>query len=222
MGFTVFLGDITIARRFKPQPKDTGKRLRVNDQIRISPIRLISEDNEQLGVVKLDDAKRRARETGLDLVEVSPNSEPSVCRIMDYGKWKYAQKKKEQKAKSHAKQSEIKGVRLRPKIDQHDLDIKINKARDFINEGNKVQFMMLFRGREVAHKNIGYNHMNEICEILSDIAKIEAPPKLQGRRMMMVLAPDRTGGAPKKGTGKKSAPKKQDKKPENNEQAQSA
>ncbi|QQE13872.1 translation initiation factor IF-3 [Planctomycetota bacterium] len=195
-----------MARRFKPQPKDTGKRLRVNDQIRISPIRLISEDNEQLGVVQVDDAKRRARDAGLDLVEVSPNSEPSVCRIMDYGKWKYAQKKKEQKAKSHAKQSELKGVRLRPKIDSHDLDIKLNKARGFLEEGNKVQFMMLFRGREVAHKDIGYGHMNSIVEKLSDIAKIESPPMLQGRRMGMVLAPDRSGK--QKSAAKKEAPKK--------------
>ena len=140
---------------------------------------------------------------------------------MDYGKWKYAQKKKEQKAKSHAKQSELKGVRLRPKIDQHDLDIKVKQARGFLEDGNKVQFTMLFRGREVAHKNIGFQHMNDICEILGDIAKVEAPANMQGRRMMMVLAPDRAGGAPQK--KKKAAPKKPEaKKPENNEKAQSA
>ena len=117
---------------------------------------------------------------------------------MDYGKWKYAQKKKEQKAKSNAKQSEIKGVRLRPKIDQHDLDIKINRARSFIEEGNKVQFQMLFRGREIAHKDLGLQHMRDICETLGDIAKVESPPKFQGRRATMVIAPDKSGSAQKK------------------------
>ncbi len=117
---------------------------------------------------------------------------------MDYGKWKYAQKKKEQKAKSHAKQSEIKGMRLRPKIDKHDLDIKVARARTFIEDGDKVQFMMLFRGREIAHKDIGLQHMRDICETLSDVAKVESPPKFQGRRATMVIAPDKTGGAPKK------------------------
>jgi len=164
--------------------------------IRISPVRLIDDSNEQVGVVELDDAKRRAREAQLDLVEVSPNSTPPVCRIMDYGKWKYAQKKKEQKAKSHAKQSEIKGVRLRPKIDDHDLDIKLNKAREFLTDGDKVQFVMLFRGREMAHRDLGMRSMRDIIEKLLDCAKVEQEPKMMGRRMTMVLAPDRKGKTP--------------------------
>lgn len=188
----MFIGDLTIARgRFRPQAKETGKRLRINDQIRLSPVRLIDENNEQVGVVETDEAMRRARDAGLDLVEVAPNSKPSVCRIMDYGKWKYAQRKKEQKAKSHAKQSELKGMRLRPKIDDHDLGIKVNKAREFLEDGNKVQFTMLFRGREMAHQNLGYQQMRDICDTLADVAKVEAPPKMMGRRMTMVLAPDR-------------------------------
>lgn len=165
--------------------------MRINDQIRLSPVRLIDENNEQVGVVETDEAMRRARDAGLDLVEVAPNSTPSVCRIMDYGKWKYAQRKKEQKAKAHAKQSELKGMRLRPKIDDHDLGIKVNKARDFLEDGNKVQFTMLFRGREMAHQNLGYQQMRGICDTLADVAKIEAPPKMMGRRMTMVLSPDR-------------------------------
>ncbi len=181
----------TIARRFRPQPKDTGKRLRVNDQIRISPIRLIDDENEQVGVIALDEAKQRARNAGLDLVEVSPNSEPPVCRIMDYGKWKYAQRKKEQKAKAHAKQSELKGMRLRPKIDDHDLGIKVNKARAFLEDGDKVQFTMLFRGREMAHQNLGMRTMHDVIASLEDVSKVEAPPKMMGRRMTMVLAPDK-------------------------------
>lgn len=183
-----------IARRFRPpQAKETGKRLRVNDQVRISPVRLVNEDNEQVGVVPLEDAKQRARDAGLDLVEVSPNSSPPVCRVMDYGKWKYAQRKKEQKAKSHAKQSELKGMRLRPKIDGHDLQIKVNKARSFLEDGDKVQFTMLFRGREMAHQNLGMRCMHEICDTLADISKVEMPAKMQGRRMTMVLAPEKKG-----------------------------
>jgi len=144
-------------------------------------------------VIELDDAKRLARDAGLDLVEVAPNSTPPVCRIMDYGKWKYAQRKKEQKAKSHAKQSELKGMRLRPKIDDHDLGIKVNKARSFLEDGDKVQFTMLFRGREMAHQSLGLNAMRKVCDTLADVSKIESPPKMMGRRATMVLAPDRSG-----------------------------
>jgi len=193
-------GEAIIARRFRPMPKDVGKRLRVNDQIRLSPIRLIDENNEQVGVIDLDQAKQRAREAELDLVEVSPNSEPPVCRIMDYGKWKYAQRKKEQKAKSHAKQSELKGMRLRPSIDDHDLHIKVNKAREFLEDGDKVQFTMLFRGRQMAHQDLGMKTMRVICDALADVSKVEAFPRMQGRRMTMVLTPDRKG----KGSAEKS------------------
>ncbi len=189
-----FLETSAIARRFRPQPKETGKRLRVNDQIRISPIRLIDEENGQVGVIELDDAKQRARGAGLDLVEVSPNSEPPVCRVMDYGKWKYAQRKKEQKAKSHSKQSELKGMRLRPKIDDHDLGIKVGKAQSFLEDGDKVQFTMLFRGREMAHRDLGLKRMRGVIDMLADISKVEAIPKMQGRRMTMVLVPDRKSG----------------------------
>jgi len=181
-----------IPRRFKPQPKDTGKRLRVNEQIRISPLRLIDEDDNPVGVVDVDDARRRAREAGLDLVEVAPKADPPVCKIMDYGKWKYAQRKKEQKAKAHSKQSELKGMRLRPKIDGHDLGIKVNKARGFLEDGDKVQFTMLFRGREMAHQDLGMKIMRDVFEKLEDVAKVEAMPKMQGRRMTMLLTPDRT------------------------------
>jgi len=185
-----------IARgRFRPQPRDTGKRLRINDLIRISPVRLIDEDDNPVGVVEVDEAKRLAREAGLDLVEVAPKGDPPVCKIMDYGKWKYAQKKKEQKARSHAKQSELKGMRLRPKIDSHDLGIKMSKAREFLEDGDKVQFTMLFRGREMAHRNLGLDAMRRICTDLLDIAKVESEPKMMGRRATMVLAPDKNAAA---------------------------
>ena len=192
-----FPGASTIARgRFRPQPKETGKRLRINDQIRISPVRLIDEEETQVGVVELDDAKRRAQDAGLDLVEVSPgkpgaDGRPPVCKIMDYGKWKYAQQKKEQKAKAHAKKSELKGMRLRPNIDTHDLELKVKKARSFLEDGDKVQFVMLFRGRQMAHKGLALDQMRNICEMLDDVSKIEQDPKMMGRRATMLLAPDK-------------------------------
>jgi translation initiation factor IF-3 len=187
------VGDLTIAKRpFSREPQGgTEKRLRVNDAIRISPVRLIDDENEQVGVIDLDEAKSRAREAGLDLVEVSPTSRPPVCRIMDYGKWKYHQKKKEQKARTHSKQSELKGVRLRPKIDTHDLEIKVNKAREFLEDGDKVQFTMLFRGREMAHQDLGLKTMQTVSDMLVDCSKIESPARMMGRRATMLLAPDR-------------------------------
>ena len=167
--------------------------MRVNDLIRISPVRLIDENDGQVGVVDLDDAKERARTAGLDLVEVAPTSTPPVCRIMDYGKWKYQQHKKEQKNKTQSKQSELKGVRLRPKIDVHDLAIKLQKARSFLNDGHKVQFTMIFRGREMAHRELGHQTMQKVRDDLGDLSKVESVPRMMHRRMTMVLAPDRSG-----------------------------
>lgn len=131
-----------------------------------------------------------AREAGLDLVEVSPNAEPPVCRIMDYGKWVYEQKRKHKQ--SHKKQHNIalKEIRLRPKIDDHDREIKVNHARKFLEKGHKVQFTMLFRGREMAHVENGYKIMEEILEGLGDASKLERGAKMLGRRMTMVMGPD--------------------------------
>ena len=181
---------MTIVRRLSLHKKPS-KELRHNEQIRISPARLIDEHDDQVGVVDLDEAKRRAREAGLDLVEVAPQADPPVCRIMDYGKWKYQQRKKEQKSRGHAKHSELKEVRLRPNIDDHDLTIKLEKAREFLQDTHKVQFTMLFRGRQMAHRDIGLRIMHQISDGMVDIAKVETEPRQQGRRMTMVLAPDR-------------------------------
>lgn len=190
--FIVPFGGLTIARGrfFRPEDK-TSKRLRTNEQIRISPVRLIDENEEQVGVIEVDEARRRAREAGLDLVEVAPQSRPPVCRIMDYGKWKYQQKKKEQKAHSHTKQSELKELRLRPKIDVHDLDIKVDRAREFLAEGHKVQFTMLFRGREMAHQDLGMKALLKVRDTLAECSKVEASPRSMGRRMTMVLSPEK-------------------------------
>jgi len=146
---------------------------------------------------------QRARAAELDLVEVSPNSDPPVCRIMDYGKWKYQQKKKEQKAKAHSKQSELKEVRLRPGTDDHDLMIKTNRARDFFDDGHKVQFTILFRGRQMAHRDIGFRIFNEITEQFADCAHVEMTPRIQGRRMTMMMAPGVKQPKDKAGSGGK-------------------
>ncbi|MCC7409331.1 MAG: translation initiation factor IF-3 [Phycisphaeraceae bacterium] len=189
--------DSTIGRgRFQPIKRETGKRLRINHQINISPVRLVDDNDEQVGIIDVHEAIKKAKEAGQDLVEVAPQARPPVCRIMDYGKWKYQQKKKEQKARSHSKQSELKEVRVRPKIDDHDLDIKVEKAREFLGEGDKVQFTMLFKGREMAHREIGLQLMREIRDGLADISKIDSEPRMMGKRMTMVLSPERKSKPP--------------------------
>jgi translation initiation factor IF-3 len=146
-------------------------------------------------VIETHEALQRAKAAQLDLVEVAPQSAPPVCRIMDYGKWKYQQKKKEQKAKSHSKHSELKEIRLRPGTDDHDLDIKADKAREFFEEGDKVQFTLLFRGRQMAHKEIGFRLFERLAGRFEDVAHVEMIPRLQGRRMTMMMAPGaKTGG----------------------------
>ena len=150
-----------------------------------------------MGIVDVERAVALALEAGLDLVEVSPNEEPPVCRIMDYGKWKYQQKKKEQKARSHAKQSELKETRLRPNIDNHDLMIKLEKAQEFLIEGHKVQFTMLFRGRQMAHQDLGIRTMGRVRDGLAEHGKVETVPRMMGRRMTMVLAPEKQATKPK-------------------------
>lgn len=170
--------------------KTIGKsNFRVNERIRISPIRLIDHLNNQVGIIETHEAKGLARDVGLDLVEVSPNAEPPVCRIMDFGKWLYEQKRKTKQ--NHKKQhvTSLKEIRLRPKIDDHDRDIKVNRAIKFLEKGHKVQFTMLFRGREMTHIELGYKIMDEIIETLEQKAKIEREAKMAGRRMTMVVIP---------------------------------
>ena len=132
-----------------------------------------------------------ARETGLDLVEVAPTNSPPVCRIMDFGKWKYNQKKKQHKAKVKQHQVVLKEVRMRPKTEEHDQTFKVKRAREFLEKGNKVQFTMLFRGREMAHADLALKTFEEIIVDLQDLGKVESTPKRQGRRMIMILAPEK-------------------------------
>jgi translation initiation factor IF-3 len=159
--------------------------LRRNEQIRISPVRVIGSEGEQLGILPTSEAMRLARETGEDLVEVAPNVRPPVCRVMDYGKWKYLQKKKVKK--SH--EQTLKEVRLRPRTDDHDLEIKVKAARSFLDKGCKVQFTMRFRGRERAHREIALDALRQIATQLAEQVKVERPPIMDGRNMVMVLAP---------------------------------
>jgi len=146
-----------------------------------------------VGVVETDMALRQAREAGLDLVEVAPSATPPVCRIMDFGKWKYEQAKKDKASKAKSKTSELKEVRLgrSMKIDPHDIGIRLDQARRFLMEGHKVQIVQNFRGREMMHKHRGQIRMNEIVEQMSDVAKLEVPPRFVGRRITMILAPDK-------------------------------
>jgi len=164
-----------------------AKSVRLNDEIRYSPIRLIDADNGQRGIVPIEEAKRMARDQGLDLVEVAPQERPPVCRIMDYGKFKYKQKKKQKGQTAH--EQLVKEVRLRPKTDANDRQIKINRALRFLGEGHKVQFTMLFRGRERAHQEIGLDIFDSILGILGDKVRIERRAMMQGGRMVMLVSP---------------------------------
>lgn len=142
-----------------------------------------------MGVVDTQDGLNRARDAGLDLVEVSPQSSPPVCRIMDYGKWLYEQKRKEKLAAKKQHAVTLKEIRLRPEIDSHDKDIKVNHAKEFLEKGHKVQFTMMFKGREMMHQDQGYAIMEDITRTLEPISKIERPSKMLGRRITLVLIP---------------------------------
>lgn len=160
----------------------------MNEQIRISPIRVVNFDGEMLGVIETSEAQARATEVWMDLVEVAPNERPPVCRIMDYGKFKYEQKKKLSKnTKQH--QVQLKEIRLRPKIGEHDVDFKMKKARDFLLHHDKVKLTVMFKGRENAHHERGLDILKSMVNSLDDIAKLEKPPGMDGRMMTAILAP---------------------------------
>jgi translation initiation factor IF-3 len=163
------------------------KQQRINEQIRVSPVRVIDEQGEQLGIMSTDEAIKAAHKVNLDLVEVAPTERPPVCRIMDFGKFKYQQKKRQHKSQSH--QMKIKEIRVRPKTGEHDIDTKVNHAREFLVHKNKVIVTVVFRGREMAHAEEGRRVMNGVIGKLEEVAKIEAPPVHHGRRMVCTLTP---------------------------------
>lgn len=150
---------------------------------------MIGPDGEQIGIVPTQDALQRARDYGLDLVEVSPKSRPPVCRILDYGKFKYELAKKEKSAKKKQHSFQLKEMRYRPKIDEHDFQFKTKHVREFVESGSKVRVFVMFRGREMAHQEFGAKVLDRVAEELKDIAVIEMPPKMEGRNMSMVIAP---------------------------------
>jgi translation initiation factor IF-3 len=183
-----FVESTTIRRPFKTDaPVKEGPRS--NREIRIPKVQLIAADGANMGIVPTDQALRMAEEAGLDLVEISPNAEPPVCKILDLGKLKYANQKKAAEARKKQKIVEIKEIKMRPNIDTHDYDVKMKAMARFFDEGDKVKVTLKFRGREMAHQELGMKLLLQVKEDTQVIAKVEAEPKLEGRQMMMVLAP---------------------------------
>lgn len=161
---------------------------RINEEIRAREVRLIGPDNEQLGIMSGRDALMKAEEMQLDLVEIAPQSKPPVCRIMNYGKYTYEQQKRQKEAKKKQKTVTLKEVKLRPRIEEHDFNVKLKSAQKFINDGNKVKVTIMFRGRELSHPELGQNVLVRFAKALEDIAITEKEAKLEGRNMTMILA----------------------------------
>ncbi len=187
MIWSVFLFGTTLPR--KTGERRINEKVRVNRQIRISPVRVISTDGEQLGILPIERAMEIAEEQGLDLVEVAPMARPPVCRIMDYGKFKYEEQRQAREARKKQHHVQLKEVKMRPGIEDHDFDFKVRHAKKFLEEGNKVKLTMMFRGRQMAHPEFGRKVLDRVFQELQDVSKIEAHPMLEGRSMVMVLAP---------------------------------
>jgi len=167
------------------------KATRINRNIRSPEVRVIGADGEQVGVMTSEDAIRLAEESDLDLVEIQPNAEPPVCRVMDYGKYRYEVSKKKQESKKKQTRVSVKEVKFRPGTDIGDYDVKLRNLQRFLNEGNKTKVTLRFRGREMAHKELGLEMLNRVREDLDELATVEQEPKLEGRQMVMVMAPRR-------------------------------
>ena len=176
--------------------------MKVNKEIRAAKVRVISHTGEQIGIISLQEALARADEAGLDLVEIVPGSNPPVCKIINFGKFRYDQTKREKESKKSQHQIKIKEIKLKPNIDLHDLETKLRHARDFIAKGYKVKITCMFRGRELSHPEIGEKVVRKFCEQLEDIAMLESPIKMLGRILTVVLAP---GAKKKKETTTKPA-----------------
>ncbi|MHA1158726.1 MAG: translation initiation factor IF-3 [Alphaproteobacteria bacterium] len=162
---------------------------RTNAEIRVPEVQLIDDEGENRGVTPTEEALSMASEAGLDLVEISPNSKPPVAKILDYGRYKYQAQKKAAEARKKQKTIEIKEIKMRPNIDTHDYDVKMRSIRRFFEEGDKVKVTLRFRGREMAHQELGVRLLNRVKQEIEPIAKVEAEPRLEGRQMIMVLAP---------------------------------
>ncbi|NYT85888.1 translation initiation factor IF-3 [Pollutimonas harenae] len=189
--FLLILGVLDIA---------TDKAHRINGEIRIPEVRLIGVDGEQLGVVKTSEALQLSEQHEVDLVEIAPNASPPVCRLMDYGKFKYQEQKRQQEARAKQKVIQVKEVKFRPGTDEGDYQVKLRNLRRFIEEGDKAKVTLRFRGREMAHQELGMRVLERVRDDLAELCQVEAMPKLEGRQMVMVLAPRK-----KAATGGKSA-----------------
>ncbi|WP_368346384.1 translation initiation factor IF-3 [Pelagovum sp. HNIBRBA483] len=170
-----------------PPTRDTGPR--VNDRIRGTEIRLIGAEGENVGVVSPERALALAEEAGLDLVEISPNATPPVCKIMDYGKFKYETQKKEAEARKKQKIIEVKEVKFRPTTDTHDYDVKMRNVFKFLDNGDKVKVTLRFRGREMAHQDLGRQLLERVAEDIKELGKVDNMPKMEGRQMVMMISP---------------------------------
>lgn len=168
-------------------PREQGPR--VNHQINVREVRLVKEDGEMLGVVPTREALTMAADVGLDLVEISPNAVPPVCKILDYGKFKYEAQKRKNEAKKKQKVIEVKEIKMRPGIDTHDYDVKMRAIRSFLGEGDKVKVTMRFRGREMMHQELGLKVLDKVRAELDELIKVESHPRLEGRQMIMTIAP---------------------------------
>tara|TARA_B100001971_G_scaffold32902_1_gene27359 strand:+ start:706 stop:1251 length:546 start_codon:yes stop_codon:yes gene_type:complete len=172
--------------QYKPK-KDFGPR--TNEKITASEVRVISSKGLQLGIISIREALNYAEDEGYDLVEVSPDAKPPVCKIIDYGKLKYKEQKSKKEAKKKQKTIEVKEIKMRPGIDTHDYQVKVKALKKFISGGNKVKVSMRFRGREMEHQNLGLNLLKKLTEEVSEYAKVEVPPKSEGKQIMIILVP---------------------------------
>ncbi|MEE8189147.1 MAG: translation initiation factor IF-3 [Kiloniellales bacterium] len=169
--------------------RPSKKGPRVNTAIAVAEVRLIDADGENVGVVSTADALERADNAGLDLVEISPGAEPPVCKILDYGRFKYEDQKRKNEARKKQKTIDVKEIKMRPNIDHHDYDVKMRSIQRFLGDGDKVKVTMRFRGREMAHQELGLKVLDRVRDQLEEIAKVEQFPKMEGRQMTMVIAP---------------------------------
>ena len=175
--------------RFDPRQQQRGYQIRVNHRIRVPEVLVIGADGSKLGVLQTHEALRMAQEQGLDLVEINPKADPPVCKILDFGKYKYQTQKKAAEARKHQKIVEIKEIKMRPSIDDHDYDVKMRAIRRFFEEGDKVKVTLRFRGRELAHQELGWQVLQRVKADTEPISKVESEPRMEGRQMVMVLAP---------------------------------
>ncbi|MAE72740.1 MAG: translation initiation factor IF-3 [Bdellovibrionaceae bacterium] len=179
-------------RKFRGKVQREKEKYRINDRINAREVRLIDDEGQMVGVMSSDEALRFAESRGLDLIEIAPNANPPTCKVMDYGKWKYEAKKKEKESRKNQTIVTIKEIQIRPRTDDHDLDVKLKHARKFLLEGDKVKLNLRFSGREMAHQELGYELLKDVSQRLSEIATVEAEPKKEGRQLFVLMAPDAT------------------------------